>query len=219
MYDANQVTKIMSITKTVLSEKKDMEIKKYLDDSYQRLDERTSFAGQFDFAVPEGYAHDWVLFRNATFMDYFDDLVTRMLYVLNDPNMTVSIFGDPRLVRKITPKDYTYAAPSTIGPVTLDYTQTVVNTSDNRVYNFIGADKLRFTDEFWVLLNPRNTDRLCYRLYDYQLYISNEIRNSMNPSLPSIHAFERYKLVEMQPVQARITILNPSGMRDNNNVY
>ena len=219
MYDANQVTKIMSITKTVLSEKKDMEIKKFLDASYQRLDERTSFQGQFDFAVPEGYAHDWVLFRNATFMDYFDDLVTRMLYVLNDPNMTVSIFGDPRIVRKITPKDYTYTAPSTIGPVTLDYTQTVVNTSDNRVYNFIGADKLRFTNEFWVLLNPRNTDRLCYRLYDYQLYISNEIRNSMNPSLPSIHSFERYKLVEMQPVQARVQILNPSGMRDNNNVY
>jgi len=219
MYDANQVTKIMSITKTVLSEKKDMEIKKYLEDSYKRLDERTSFQGQFDFAVPEGYAHDWVLFRNATFMDYFDDLVTRMLYVLNDPNMTVSIFGDPRIVRKITPKDYTYAAPSTIGPVTLDYTQTVVNTSDNRVYNFIGADKLRFSNELWVLLNPRNTDRLCYRLYDYQLYISNEIRNSMNPSLPSVHAFERYKMVEYQPIQSHITILNPSGMRDNGNVY
>ena len=164
MYDANQVTKIMSLTKTVLSEKKDMTIKNYLDDSYNRLDERTSFATEFDFAVPEGYAHDWVLFRNATFMDFFDDLVTRMLYVLNDPNMTITVFGDPRIVRKITPKEYTYTAPSTIGPVTLDYTQTVVNTSDNRVYNFIGADKLRFGNQLWVLLNPRNTDRMCYRI-------------------------------------------------------
>ena len=84
MYDANQVTKIMSITKTALSEYKDMKIKRQLDDSFARMDERTSFQGQFDFAVPEGYALDWVTFRTATFMDYFDDLVTRMLQVLND---------------------------------------------------------------------------------------------------------------------------------------
>lgn len=219
MYDANQITKIMSITKTALSEYKDKQIKDFIDDSYNRLDERRSFAGTFDFAVPEGYAHDFVLWRSATFMDYFDDLVTRMLQVLNDPNMTISVFGDPRIVRKIAPKEYSYAAPANIGPVTLDYTQTIVNNSDGRVYNFIGADKLRFTNELWVLLNPRNTDRLCYRLYDYQLYISNEIRNSMNPSLPAIHAFERFKMVEYMGVQSRITIENPSGMRDNKNVW
>lgn len=219
MYDANQVTKVMSMTKTVLSEYKDMSIKNFIDDSYKRLDERTSFNTEFDFAVPEGYAHDWVLYRNATFMDFFDDLVTRMLYVLNDPNMTVSVFGDPRIVRKITPKEYAYTVPNTIGPVTLDYTQTIVNTSDNRVYSFIGADKLRFTNELWVLLNPRNTDRLCYRLYDYQLYISNEIRNAANPSLPAIHSFERFLMTEYQPVQARVNILNPSGIRGNNGAF
>ena len=62
-----------------------------------------------------------------------------------------------------------------------------------------------------VILNPRNTERICYRLYDYQLYISNEIRNAANPALPAIHAFERWKLYEMMPVQGRIQILNPSG--------
>ena len=219
MYDANQVTKIMSITKTALSEYKDMQIKNFIDDSYKRLDERTSFATEFDFAVPEGYAHDFVLWRSATFMDFFDDLTTRMFQVLNDPNMTVSVFGDPRIVRKLAPKEHSYTTPANIGPVTLDYTQTIVNNSDGRVYNFIGADKLRFSNELWVILNPRNTDRLCYRLYDYQLYISNEIRNSMNPSLPSIHSFERFKMVEYQPVQARVKILNASGMRNNPNVY
>ena len=213
MYDANQVTKIMSLTKTALSEYKDMKIKKFLDDSYARLDERTSFAGQFDFAVPAGYALDWVTFRASTFMDYFDDLVTKMLQVLNDPNMTITVYGDPRVVRKITPKEYTYQAPANIGPVTLDYTQTVVNTSDQRVYNFVGSDKLRNTNELMVLLNPRNSERICYRIYDYQLYISNEIRNAANPALPSIHAFDRFKLCEMMPVQSRIEILNSSGMR------
>ena len=213
MYDSNQVTKVMSMTKTALSEYKDMKMKRFFDQSYAEMDERTSFAGEFDFAPNEGYALDWVTFRQATFMDYLDDLVTRMLQVLNDPNMTVTIYGDPRIVRKVTPTEYTYQAPANIGPVTLDYTQTIVNNKDQRVYNFVGSDKFRNTNELMIILNPRNTDRICYRLYDYQLYISNEIRNSANPSLPAIHAFERWLLKAYQPVQSRIKILNPSGLR------
>ena len=213
MYDANQVTKIMSMTKTVLSEYKDMKIKRQLDESYQEMDERTSFAGEFDFAPTEGYALDWVTFRAATFMDYLDDLVTQMLQVLNDPNMTVTIYGDPRIVRKVTPSEYAYQAPANIGPVTLDYTQTIVNTKDHRVYNFVGSDKLRNTNELMIILNPRNTERICYRIYNYQMYISNEIRNAANPSLPAIHSFERWLLKSYQPIQSRIKILNPSGKR------
>jgi hypothetical protein len=125
--------------------------------------------------------------------------------------MTVSIVGDPRIVRKIAPKDYAYQAPANIGPVTLDYTQTIVNTSDNRVYNFVGSDKLRGTNELMIVLNPRNTERICYRIYDYQLYMSNEIRNSANPALPAVHAFERFKCVESFSTQGRITIKNPAG--------
>lgn len=212
MYDANQVTKIMSMTKTALSEYKDMKIKRFLDEDYLRMDERTSFSGSFDFAPPEGYALDWVTFRQATFMDYLDDYVTKMLQVLNDPNMTVTIYGDPRIVRKVTPTEYTYQTPAQIGPVVLDYTQTVVDTKDQRVYNFVGSDKLRNTNELMVILNPRNSERICYRIYDYQLYISNEIRNIANPALPAIHAFERWKILGYQPVQGRISILNPSGI-------
>ena len=213
MYDANQVTKIMSMTKTVLSEKKDKNMKDFFDASYETLHERTSFYGKFDFAVPEGYALDWVTFRQATFMDYLDDYATKMLQVLNDPNMTISIVGDPRIVRKLAPKDYVYQAPANIGPVTLDYSQTIVNASDKRVYNFVGSDKYRNTNQLMIILNPRNTERIVYRLYDYQMYISNEIRNSSNPSLPSIHAFERFLMKQYLPIQGRIDILNPGGLR------
>ena len=51
-----------------------------------------------------------------------------------------------------------------------------------------------------------------YRIYDYQMYVSNEIRNASNPALPALHAFERFKMMEYQPVQGRIQILNPSGL-------
>ena len=140
-----------------------------------------------------------------------DEEVEHMLRVLNDPNVVITAFGDPSIVRKITPAEYSYQSPSNIGPVELDYVKTVT-TSHHRVYQFIASDKLRDTNELIVILNPRGTDRIIYRIYDYQTYVSNEIRNANNPALPAIHAFERYKFVEYQPVQGRIEIKNPSGL-------
>ena len=213
MYNVNQLTKLMSMFKTAMANYKDDKIKENLDISYKRMDERTSFWGKFDFAPRDGYALDHVEWRAKTFMDYLDSYVTRMLQVLNDPNMTITIFGDPEIVRKITPKEYvSYQSSGNIGPVTLDYTQTIVNTTDKRTYNFMGSDKMRGTNELMVILNPHNSERIIYRIYDYQLYVSNEIRNASNPALPAIHAFERWKFIEYQPVQGRIQILNPSGL-------
>ena len=210
MYNVNQLTKLMSLYKTAMANYKDDTIKNGLDESFVKLNPRVKSQGTFDFAPRDGFALDHVEWRSRTFMDYLDDFVTVMLQVLNDPNMTISIVGDPRIVRKITPKEYSYTAPSSIGPVELDYTQTIVNSSDKRVYNFVGSDKMRGTNELMVILNPRNSERIVYRLYDYQMYVSNEIRNAANPALPALHAFERFKLVEYQAVQGRIQITNPS---------
>ena len=213
LYNVNQVTKIMSMIKTVLGNYKDDKIKRSLDASYATMDARSKKYARFDYAPREGYHGDHVNWRRDTFFDFFDSQVTQLLQVLNDPNVTVTIFGDPDLVRKITPVDYSYQTPQSIGPVDLDYTKTVV-TSDKRVYQFIGSDKMRGNTEFIVILCPKGTDRIIYRIYDYQMYISNEIRNADNPALPNIHAFERWKFYEYQPVQGRIEILHPSGLTD-----
>jgi len=213
LYNVNQLTKHLAMFKTVMSNYKDDKIHEFLDDSYKRLDERNSFYDEFDFAPPAEYALTAVEYRQHQFMDWFDALTSKMLMVLNDPNMTFTVFGDPLVIRKITPKEYSYTAPAQIGPVTLDYTQTICNMSDRRVYNFIGSDKLRNTDELIILINPHNSERIIYRIYDYQLYVSNEIRNISNPALPSIHAFERWLPMEYQPVQSRARILNKDAQR------
>lgn len=212
LYQVNQLTKIMSLFKTVMANYKDDKIRQYLDESYDRLPGYARGYGEFDYAVPEGYALDHVEHRYKTFFDFFDTEVTRMLQVLNDPNMVVTVFGDPDLIRKITPTEYSYQTPNSIGPVELDYKRTVV-TSDKRIYQFIGSDKLRWTDQLICILCPRNSNRVTYRIYDYQMYVSNEIRNISNPALPAIHAFERWLINEYQPVQTRVKILNRDGKR------
>ena len=212
MYNVNQLTKQMEMIKTLLGNYKDDTIKAKLDDVYKKLDDRCAVADEFDFAPRSDYALSHVEWRQATFMDFLDDLATRMLQVLNDPNMTISVFGDPRIVRKLTPKEYAYTTPANIGPVTLDYTQTIVNLSDKRTYMFIGSDKMRNTNELMIILNPRNSERITIRIYDYQLYCSNEIRNIANPALPALHCFERYAIKDYQPVMGKVKILNPSGI-------
>lgn len=211
LYQVNQLTKIMSLFKTSLGEYKDSKIKSKLDDSFEVLPDTNKLAATFDFAPTANYALDPIEWRSKMFMDALDTHVTTLLQVLNDPNMTISVFGRPDLIRKITPNEYTYQSPSSIGPIELDYTKTVV-TPDKRVYQFIGSDKLRGNNNLIIVLCPRNTDRFVYRIYDYQMYISNEIRNFQNPALPAIHAFERWLFAEYQGVQGRVKILHPTGL-------
>ena len=214
LYQVNQLTKIMGLLKTVLANYKDDKILEFLKNDYNKLDERSRFYQEFDYAPPAGYALDPLTWRYTMFFDMFDTEVTKMLQVLNDPNMVVTVFGDPDLVRKITPVEYTYQTPSSIGPVELDFKRTVV-TSDKRVYQFIGSDKLRWSDELIVILCPRNSNRVTYRIYDYQMYVSNEIRNASNPALPAVTALERWHLQSYQAVQGRIGIKNRTGLRPN----
>lgn len=216
LYQVNQLTKIMSMLKTTLANYKDDKIKQYLDDSYDRLDDRSRGYMEFDYAPPTGYALDPLTWRHSMFFDAFDTEITRMLQVLNDPNMVITIFGDPDLIRKITPVEYSYTTPNSIGAVDLDYKRTVV-TSDKRIYQFIGSDKLRWNDTLIVLLMPHNTNRVTYRIYDYQMYVSNEIRNAANPTLPAVTAFERFLIDEYQPVQSRVKIQNRSGLKKSQN--
>lgn len=220
LYNINQLTKIMELIKTVLANYKDDKILEFLDNSFDRLDARSSNYTNFDFAPRVGYSGDHIQHRKDTFMEHLDRHVTILSQALNDPSMTVTIFGNPDIVSRLTPNEYTYQSPASIGPMELDYQKTVVNSTMKRVYNFISSDKMRNRDELIVIMTPTgNSNRITYRIYDYQMYIANEIRNSNNPALPAITAFERWKPVEYQPVQGRINILNPSGITEDYNAF
>ena len=163
LYQVNQLTEIIGMVKTVLANYKDDTILAFLEDSYRTLPPICKTWNKFDFAPREGYALDHVEWRHKTFFDFLDSEVTHLLQVWNDPNVTVAIFGDPDLIRKITPKEYVYQAPAAIGPVELTYTQTVVNASDKRVYNLLGSDKLRGSDDLIIILNLKAEVTVLYK--------------------------------------------------------
>ena len=213
LYQVNQVTKLMSIINISLRNWKDDEIHNFLDNSFKGMPESQRFQGAFDFVPPSNFLQDPVSWRSATFMDQLDSYVTSMLQVLNDNNMTVSIIGRPDIIRRITPTQNIYTTQSNIGPVELEFKKTVV-TSDKRVYQFVSSDKLRNNNNLIILLIPHNSNRVMYKLFDYQFYVSNEIRAAENVYLPAVTAFERYKMIQYQPVQGRLRIVNPRGLRE-----
>ena len=213
MYNVNQLTKLMSMIKLTLVNYKDDKILEDLDESFLNLPVQSKTSSAFNFVPPDNFLGSHITWRYETFMDHLDTQVTQLLQVLNDENVTVTIFGRPELIRKITPKDYQYQTPSSIGPVMLDYKKTV-KTSDNRIYQFISSNKLRNDNNLIIILNPRNSNRVIYKIFDYQMYVGNEIRDTQNYQLPAVTAFERFLFVSYQPVQGRIQIVNPSGLKE-----
>ena len=229
LYNINELTKVMSLIKLSMENYKDDKIKWHLDESWETLEEENKANLTFDMVPRQGYYDTHIAWRNETFMDALETMTTDMLQVYNDPNMIVTVFGRPDLIRKVAPVEWSYQSPTEIGAIPLEFQRTVV-TNAERVYQFISTRKMNKKyasalakkdangnstydeNEFMVILNPRNTDRIMYRIYDYQMYVSNEIRNAQNPTLPSVHAFERWKFYEYQPVQGRIKILNPTGL-------
>jgi hypothetical protein len=224
LYGVNQLTKLMSMIKDVMGNWKDDSIKQELDKSYATLHKSQKFSDSIDFALKGGYlSSSPVQWRHDLFMDQLDTLATDMIQVWNDPNVDITVIGRTDLIRKTMPITYTTGSNTTQGGVALDFKKTVV-TTDNRRYEFISTDKIRKNlntghwsgngnnpDDLIILLKPRGTNRIMYMVYDYQLYIANDIRNAANPTLPAIHAFDRWKFYEYQPVQGRVTILNSKG--------
>lgn len=218
LYNINQLTKIMSMIKIVLENYKDDHILDFLEQSYSRLDPSQTNFLQIDWAPRHNYALDHVEWRHKVSFDQIDTFATKLVNVLNDPNVTTTFFGRPDLIRKITPTEYSYESPKNIGPVALEF-QKAVHTTDRRTYQFISSQKFEkkidnptLANQLICILSPKNTDRIIYKEYDYQMYVGNEIRNAVNTALPAVHSFERWMMIEYQPVQGRIEILNPTGI-------
>lgn len=212
LYHKNQLTMTMGMINDVLKNYKDDTVKDGLDESWNKMDPTQKRVDKFDCAPREGYAFDNPEWRNKGFMDILDTHVTKLLRVLNDPNVSVTIFGAPDLIRKVAPIHYDFQTPGNIGAVELDFERTVV-TSNKRVYNFMSSQKLNDREDFIIILRPRNTNRIIYRIYDYKMFVSNEIRNAKLYTLPSVSAYERFKFMSYQPVQGRFVIENPTGFK------
>ena len=215
LYDVNQITKLMAMMRLAMLHWKDDNIHQDPDDSFLNMPATNKVTDAIDWAPPVGqFMGSPIQWRSEMFMDQLEFTVSRMLQVLHDENMTVLVLGRPEIISRITPQQYQYQAPSNIGPVELDYQRTVVTSNSKRVYNFVSSQKMFNNNNLILLLIPRNSARITYKIIDYQLYVSNEIRDTQAYELPAMTCFERWLFLQYQPVQARVQIMNVRGTRE-----
>lgn len=211
LYNKNHVSMVMAQTQKILENYKDDTIKNFLDTSYNRLPNgRYKVFGSFDMQPRKDYAHDVVEYRQKSFMDMFESFSTKMVEALRDPDMNISVIGRTDIIRRLTPTDFVYQSPSSIGPIKLEF-QKNVYSSNNRFYSFYSSLKVKGDDLTMILRPNQGNSRKTYTLYEYCFYLGNEIRNQQNLAMPAIHTYERFLPTEYQPVQGRIKIVNPTG--------
>lgn len=210
LYNVNQITKHMGFFAKMLENDRDDRAKKFLDDSFERMPWRQQMSHVFNFIPEYQCVDDHIEWAKKAFLPDLDTWVTQMLNIYNDGNVIVNIVGRSDIIRKLTPTQYTWSTPSSVGPFQLDFVKTV-QTSDSRTYQFISCDKMRDENNLILILTPKNSERFMYRIYDYQTYVSNELRSPANHYLPAITAFDRWAIFEYMPVQARIHMLNIMG--------
>lgn len=211
LYNRNHLSMVMAQTQKILENYKDDTIKKYLDESYNILPNgRFKIFGSFDMQPRKDYAHDVVEYRKNSFMDMFESYATKMIEALRDPDVNISVIGRTDIVRRLTPTDYVYQSPSSIGPVKLEFSKNVYS-SNNRYYSFLSSMKVRNDDLIMILRPNQGNSRKTYTLNEYCFYLGSEIRNQQNLAMPAVHTYERFLMTDYQPVQGRIKIVNPTG--------
>jgi hypothetical protein len=210
LYNVNQVTKHMSFFSKIMENNRDDVAKEFLDESFEKMPWRHQMSHVFNFIPEYRFVDDHIEWARKAFLPDLDTYVTQMLNIYNDGNVIVNVVGRSDIIRKLTPTNYTWATPSSVGPFQLDFVKTV-QTSDNRTYQFISSDKMRDQNNLIVILTPKNSERFMYRIYDYQTYVSNELRSPENVYLPAITAFDRWGIFEYMPVQSRINCINVMG--------
>lgn len=210
LYNVNQVTKHMSFFSKIMENNRDDVAKEFLDESFEKMPWRHQMSHVFNFIPEYQFVDDHIEWARKAFLPDLDTYVTQMLNIYNDGNVIVNVVGRSDIIRKLTPTNYTWSTPSSVGPFQLDFVKTV-QTSDNRTYQFISSDKMRDQNNLIVILTPKNSERFMYRIYDYQTYVSNELRSPENVYLPAITAFDRWGIFEYMPVQARINCVNVMG--------
>lgn len=226
LFNVDQLTKLMVTMKDVMGNYKDSSIyKDGLVESFERMDDdyEGKFEGEFDFAdIVNYHVKDPSEWRHTTFMDIMDSYVSNALQHLRDPNVTITVLGRPDLIRKIEPTKYEYQSPKNIGTIPLEFNRTITS-NHGRQYNFNSSMKIKYDTEnrnkFRILLNPTTSERFIYRLYNYMLVVSNEIKTPSRLGLPSAYAYERFKFAEWQPVQGTIEAINPTGFPETKKAY
>lgn len=207
IYNIDSTAKVIDQMNRILAQLKDSKINTYLDNSKERIRGTKLFKGAtFDCKPPSSLTNvTYVDWTRETLKLTLDNLSYTLTQVLQDENVMISVLGNPVDIKLLDNIDWMYGQNTEVGGCKLDYTIGLYNKNRNFV---IGSSQKMAKGKIRIIISPLTDEHMCYKLFEYQFFISNEYRDPHNLRIPAVMASDRYLIDELIPIQGELTILN-----------
>lgn len=215
------VAELVTDMTEVLSQTKDSNMKRKLEDSFQTMlkaknfapmgYKNTTFAWQVSF--PLGKPHDYYApestWRSPQIRYYFGRLISMLKQELKTEDIMFSISANPMCIDLLSATDadinWVINNDSRTGGVKMDYKVGITTIAGVRC-QIISSMKESIAKGFRIVPILLTDKLITFRQYEYSFNIENNYRNPLTPNITNIMACQRYEWYEFLPLQGEFAI-------------
>ena len=195
-----------------LAEFEDLEIRSFLQDSYDRqksapkalYDQMSSIVeGTFNMLPYEQYSRnisDWM----TDSREYFERVINQLKQKLKTPEEVIVAVAHPSLIRFLQNGiDWVFTDETQISGMKIAYNFGILTSAQDRVH-IITSHYLKPEDGIMFVVIPTTKEVVTFKHYKYDMVIDRGYRSAVHSLVPNIMATHRTLTFEVDPVQGRL---------------
>lgn len=223
-------SKIITDMTTVLTNFEDNNMLDFLDNSFNIWRTKTDLPFDYGNHIANGKFVEEATFSCAppttttvTQSQYIDSelkfnldrLIDQLKVKLNNKDCMFVLYAHPNNITLLNNNvKWVVDEDTKVGGVQLDYRFGVLTNSKTRVH-VISSQKVPQRIGLRLVAQPLTQEIITFKHYKYSLNIENSYRNPLTPLTPNVMATQRYKTVELLPVQGQFELINNGfGLKD-----
>ena len=211
LYNTDAMAMIVETMQDAIGQEKDSAIKRKLSASAERIrnDKDAFITSTFDCKVPSQLnsvlPSEWI---EKELKVGINKLSLRLNEFLREEDIVCVIMGRPEEVNLLsTDTTMIQGDAKEIGGCKRGYKFGLYNNMRN--FLVVSSEKAD-AGRLQLFIFPTCDDKMTYKLFNYQFFITNEYRQSSNMRLPSVAVSDRYLIDEFTPIQGELVINNNS---------
>ena len=223
-------TKIITDMTTVLTNFEDNNMLGFLDNSFNVWRTKTDLPFNYGNHIANGKFVEEAVFSCAppatsafTQSQYIDTelkfnldrLMDQLKNKLNNKDCMMVVYAHPNNITLLNNNvKWVIDEDTKVGGIQLEYKFGVLTNSKTRVH-VVSSQKVSQEIGFRVVVQPLTQEVITFKHYKYSLNIENSYRNPLTPLTPNVMATQRYKTIELLPVQGQFELTNNGfGLKD-----
>lgn len=223
-------SKVITDMTTVLTNFEDNNILSFLDNSFETWKNKTDlpfgygqhidngkFVEQSTFSCvpPAGVPITQSQYIDSEMKFNIDRLLEQLKSKLNNKDCIFVLYANPNNITLLNSNvKWIVDEDTKIGGANLEYKFGVLTNSKTRVH-VVSSKKVPQRLSMRLVAYPLTDEIITFKHYKYSLNIENTYRNPNSPLIPNIMATQRYKTIEVLPVQGAFKLTNNGfGLED-----